>query len=142
MSESRQLLLRLIAEQAESAAPERARALEDLASAIEELPPFWLDVLRPEMLRKPAVSELLDGYGVDAGDPDRFIQALGNALPDATAHGRPPWRREADGSYRSTSPGGLTLLLNLLETSFDLLLAGVKGLGLRTVRWWRERSQA
>lgn len=126
MSESRQLLLRLIEEQAESASPERARALEGLSSAIEERPPFFVDVLRPGMLRRPAVDELLDGYGVDAGDPERFVQALGNALPDPTV----------------TPHGGLTELLNLLEGSFDLLLAGVKWLGFRTIRWWRERLRS
>ena len=141
MSESRQFLLRMIEEQAESASPERARALEDLSSKVEELPPFWVDVLRPGMLRQPAVVELLDAYGVGAADPEQVVQALGNALPDPRAYvyGRTPW----GSTFRTSLPtGGLRGFLNLLDWLSDLLSAGVKWLRFRTARWWQERLRS
>jgi hypothetical protein len=121
-SESRQLLLQLLAEQAKSASPERARALEDLSASIEERPPFIVDVMRPELLGSPEVAHLLDAYGTDAPDPERFLQALDNALRDATPYGRPRPR------------SGLTELA-------DGVIAGLDRLGRRTIRWWRERSR-
>jgi hypothetical protein len=51
--------LELVAAQAESASPDRARALEDLAASIEQRPPFIVDVLRPDPLDSPEVTHLL-----------------------------------------------------------------------------------
>jgi hypothetical protein len=121
-SESRQRLLELVAAQAESASPDRARALEDLAASIEQRPPFIVDVMRPDPLDSPEVTHLLDAYGTDAADPERFLQALNNALRDATPYGRPRPR------------SGMTELA-------DALIAGLEWLGRRTVRRWRERSR-
>ena len=59
-SESRQLLLQLVAAQAESASPDRAKALKDPPAAIERRRPFWVDVLRPDSLCRPEVTELLE----------------------------------------------------------------------------------
>jgi hypothetical protein len=109
--------LQLVAEQAKSASPERARALEDLSASIEKRPPFFVDVLRPELLCRPEVGHLLDAYGTDAADPERFLQALDNALT----------------RYRGPT-SGLTELA-------DVLIAGLEWLERRTVRWWRERSR-
>ena len=115
-SESRQLLLQLVAEQAKSASPDRARALEDLAASIEQRPPFFVDVLRPEVLGWPEVGHLLDAYGTDAADPERFLQAIRDVTP-----------------YRGPT-SGLTVLA-------DGVISGLEWLGRRTVRWWRERSR-
>jgi hypothetical protein len=92
VSESRQLLLELVAQQAESALPDRARALEELSASIQQRPPFFVDVLRPDLLDWPEVTHLLDAYGTDDADPDRFLQALDRALRNATGYGGPrPW---------------------------------------------------
>jgi hypothetical protein len=85
-SESRQLLLQLVGAQAESASPDRAKALEDLSAAIERRPPFWVDVLRPDPLSWPEVTELLETYGTDHSDPDRFLQEVDNAIRYASGY--------------------------------------------------------
>jgi hypothetical protein len=121
-SESRQLLLLLVAEQAKLASPERARALEDLSSSIEERPPFLVDVMRPELLGSPEVAHLLEGYGTDSAEPEQFLQALENALRDATPYGRPQPR------------SGITELA-------DGLVACMEWVGRRAVRWWRGWSR-
>jgi hypothetical protein len=91
-SESRQLLLQLIAEQAKSASPDRARALEELSASIEQRPRFFVDVLRPDLLGWPEATHLLDAYGTDDADPERFLQSLDRALRYATIYGGPrPW---------------------------------------------------
>jgi hypothetical protein len=51
--------LELVAAQAESASPDRARALEDLAASIEQRPPFIVDVMRPDPLDSPEVTTCL-----------------------------------------------------------------------------------
>jgi hypothetical protein len=121
-SESRQRLLELVAGEAGSASPDRARALEDLAASIEQRPPFIVDVIRPDQLGSPEVTDLLAAYGTDAADPERYLQALDNALRDATPYGRPRPR------------SGITGLA-------DGLIAGLEWLGRRTLRSWRERSR-
>jgi hypothetical protein len=102
-SESRQLLLQLVAVQAESAPPDRAKALEDLSAVIERRPPFWLDVLRPDSLSGPEVTELLDAYGIEHSDPDRFLQEVDNAIRYASGYGErwEPWIRGGWGVKRA-----------------------------------------
>ena len=108
--------MQLLAEQAKSASPERARALEDLSASIEKRPPFFVDVLRPELLGWPEVAHLLNTYGTDAAGPERFLQAIRDVTP-----------------YRGPTSG--------LEVLLDGVIAGLEWLGRRMVRWWRERAQ-
>jgi hypothetical protein len=58
-SESRRLLLRLVAEQANSASSPRARALEGFSAQSKERPPFLVDVVRPELLGSPELHTCL-----------------------------------------------------------------------------------
>lgn len=93
MGEGRQILLDRIAEEAESATPERESALRALAADIENRPPFFVDVLRSDRLDLPAVTELLRSYGTSDADPERFLKTLDNTIRYASGQGerRPGW---------------------------------------------------
>lgn len=92
MSESRKVLLDLIAERAKTASPELERSLRELAHAIEDRGLFFVDVLTQDRLGRPDVSELLDNYGSSSPDPERFLKTLEHTIRYGSAYGERPWR--------------------------------------------------